>query len=150
MRVGEQEHIEHGVIGQLLLFDRHFEQRRLELVIGFIRKDGLGLGLGLKALSYGCRSAHQVGIFRDIANDGCARILQERAKRVIEAGARLNDVTAGIVFGAQVRRDQRPGRLGGVDQGIFQENGFVIAARQLADGFGGVAEPIGKLRRLTC
>ncbi|HOS76356.1 MAG TPA: hypothetical protein PKW12_13965, partial [Verrucomicrobiota bacterium] len=70
---------------------------------------------------------------------------QQSAEGVIHWPARLHQVSARITLGAQVARDGRDG-LGGIEQGIFEQNS-PIAALQLRKRGGGITQAQSQVAR---
>ena len=75
--------------------------------------------------------------------------LQAGAKGVVQRRAGLDDVSARIAVGAQMIGNRQGDGLGGVEQGVFEQDGG-RAADQLAEGRGGVAEAEGERVRVAC
>src|SRR5207248_350744 len=135
------QNVEGGIGRQKLFVECQLEQRGFELVRRLIRQDLLDLGLSGQLLGGGGGGAHKEAVVGNVSDDGSAGLLEERAKSIIKRGAGLHEVTARITFGTQMVGDAQGDRLGGIYQGVFEQDGFVTA-NKLAEREGAVGEDV--------
>ncbi len=89
------------------------------------------------------RHSDQVGVVRNVGNDGGVNFAQARAKRITDGTAGLHDVAAGRALRAERIRNGQVERLRGVDVSVPQQDRG-LRAGELSQGLGGVAEAKGK------
>ena len=147
--VREEQHVERVVVRQGLLLDGQGQQRRLEFEVRFVGQDGLRPRVRLQLLRDGLGSANEISLVGNVGHDDGPGGLQAGAEGVVQRRAGLDDVSAGIALGAQMVGDRQGEGLGGVEQGVFEQDGG-RAADQLAEGRGGVAEAEGERVRVAC
>ena len=147
--IREEQQVECGIVRQGLLLDGQGQQRRLEFEVRLVGQDGLGPRVRLQLLRDGLGSANEISLVGDVGHDDRPGGLQARAEGIVQRRAGLDHVSAGIALGAQVIGDGQGEGLGGVEQGVFEQDGG-WAADQLAEGRGGVGEAEGKGVRVAC
>ena len=142
-QIRKQGDIQPGVGRERVALNGGFQQAGIQFVIRFVGQNGLDLGIGLENARVGVREADEKRIVGNVGNDGGTGGGEFGAKVVVHDAAGLDDVAAVVRGGAQGIGDGELEGFGGVNQGVGQEDGAVIAGK-LADGLLRVAEPVGK------
>ena len=120
------------------MLDGQGEQGRLEFEVGLVGQDGLRLGISLQLLRSGCGRANKVCLVGNVGHDEGTGRLQASAEHIVQRRTGLHHVGARVALGTQMLRDRQGQGLGGVEQGVFEQEGG-RAADQLAKGRRGVA-----------